>query len=211
MKHALIFDLDNTIYPVKSIADELFAPLFEIMDQYRQEFSTEDFNAAIEDIMRKPFQKVAGTYKFSPELTEKGLNLLRNATYEKTMRPFDDYFITKDFPLAKYLVTTGFFKLQQSKIKSLGIEGDFKEIFIVDPDTTNATKKDVFRNIIDQNNLHKDDLLVIGDDPESEIEAAKSLGIETFLYDPHTIYTDDDIATYKSKDFELLRDIIFRA
>ncbi len=209
MKRALILDLDNTIYPVKSIADKLFAPLFEIMEQYRQEFSENDFNAAIEDIMKKPFQKVADTYRFNSELTEKGLDLLRNATYDESMKPFDDYIVIKDLPIAKYLVTTGFLKLQQSKIRNLGIEDDFKGIFIVDPDTTRMTKKDVFLDLMKQNDLQKEDLLVVGDDPESEIEAANELGIETFLYDPDDNHKDD-IATYKSKDFELLKDIISR-
>ncbi|KAA8483329.1 putative hydrolase of the HAD superfamily [Arcticibacter tournemirensis] len=210
MKRALILDLDNTIYPVKSIADKLFAPLFKLMDQYRQEFSGGDFNAAIEDIMKKPFQKVADTYKFNRELTEKGMDLLRNATYDEAMKPFEDYNLIKDLAITKYLVTTGFLKLQQSKIKSLRIEKHFEDIFIVDPDTTSMTKRDVFLNIMMQNNLQKDDLLVIGDDPESEIEAANDLGIETFLYDPDDNHKDD-IATYKSKDFELIKDIISRS
>ena len=47
-------------------------------------------------------------------------------------------------PLDKFLVTTGFIKLQMSKVKMLGIEEDFKEIHIVDPEVKDKTKKDVF-------------------------------------------------------------------
>ena len=45
-----------------------------------------------------------------------------------------------------------------------------------------------------------EELLVIGDDPESEIKAAKALGIETVLYDPTHKY-HDAIATYKIDHF----------
>jgi putative hydrolase of the HAD superfamily len=33
MKRVLILDLDNTIYPVSSIADHLFGKLFKLIDE----------------------------------------------------------------------------------------------------------------------------------------------------------------------------------
>jgi len=45
------------------------------------------------------------------------------------------------------------------------------------------------------------DLLVIGDDPESEIKAAKALGIDTFLYDPTNRYPDVQV-TYRSNNLQ---------
>jgi putative hydrolase of the HAD superfamily len=37
-------------------------------------------------------------------------------------------------------------------------------------------------------NFTSDELLVIGDDPESEIKAGTALGIDTFLFDPADKY-----------------------
>jgi putative hydrolase of the HAD superfamily len=45
------------------------------------------------------------------------------------------------------------------------------------------------------------DLLVIGDDPESEIKAAKALRIDTFLYDPANRYPDIHV-TYRSNNLQ---------
>lgn len=42
MKRALILDLDNTIYPVSSIADNLFGQLFGVLDQHAGEINTGD-------------------------------------------------------------------------------------------------------------------------------------------------------------------------
>ncbi len=207
MKRILIFDLDNTIYPVKSIGDKLFSPLFELMEQYRHEITDEMFQKAKEDIMRKPFQIVAENYHFSKDLSEKGINLLREAAYEEEMKPFSDYSITRQLQADKYLVTTGFSKLQRSKVKQLGIENDFKEIFIIDPAISGKNKKDIFLEIIKKKNYKKEEILVIGDDPDSEISAAKSIGLETFLYDPENIHPDG-IADYKSNSFESLNVII---
>ena len=80
------------------------------------------------------------------------------------------------------MITTGFTKLQQSKVKSLGIANDFKEIHIVDITKHYTTKKDVFADIILRHKYNVEDVLVVGDDIDSEIKAAKQLGIEVLWY-----------------------------
>jgi putative hydrolase of the HAD superfamily len=132
------------------------------------------------------------------------LHELRNMTYDLPMQPFEDYHHLKDIPLDKFLVTTGFPKLQHSKIHQLGIKNDFKEIIVVDPDLSKQTKREVMADIMVRYNYHPSDLLVIGDDPDSEIKAALSLGIDTFLFDPNDIYPDVQ-ATHKSRT---LRDVL---
>jgi putative hydrolase of the HAD superfamily len=120
------------------------------------------------------------------------------------MQPFADYHLIKVIPIKKFLVTTGFTNLQRSKIKMLGIENDFEEIHIVDPEVSAITKKDVFAGIMKRHDYHVEDLLVVGDDPESEIKAAIELGIDTFLFDPGNKYADA-VSTFKS---EILKDVI---
>jgi putative hydrolase of the HAD superfamily len=89
----------------------------------------------------------------------------------------------KDLVADKFLVTTGFLKLQQSKVEGMKIRNDFKEIHIVDPSTSDRTKKDLFAEIIERHGYHKSEVLVVGDDPQSEIKAAQDLGIDAILYD----------------------------
>lgn len=180
-KKAVIFDLDNTIYPVRSIGNELFANLFELITQT----GDHDGNlvAIKADIMRKPFQVVAADHRFGKQLTEQGFDLLKNISYEGPIEPFNDYKQTRNLPVEKYLVTTGFLKLQQSKIRRMGLEKDFKEIHIIDPATSTNTKKEVFAAIIKRNGHQHTEVLVIGDDPHSEIKAAMELGIDAVLFD----------------------------
>jgi putative hydrolase of the HAD superfamily len=52
--------------------------------------------------------------------------------------------------------------------------------------------------------------LVIGDDPGSEIKAAKALGIDTFLYDPENKYPDAQV-TYRSVNLKEVSDILKQA
>ena len=185
MKRALIFDLDNTIYPVSAIAGDLFKQLFALIDEKAAHLSAETIEAAKDDLKRRHYHLVAEKFGFGPALTDEGDLLLKEMTYDLPMQPFEDYAHLKDLPQDKFLVTMGFTKLQWSKVERLGIKDDFKEIHIVDPGLSNQTKKDVFADIMKRHQYDKKDVLVIGDDPESEIKAATELGIETFLFDPY--------------------------
>ncbi|WP_428329312.1 HAD family hydrolase [Mucilaginibacter sp.] len=189
MKRALILDLDNTIYPVSSIADNLFDQLFNLLDQ-SAEITELNITAVKDELTRRPYHLVADKFNFSKELKDQGISFLKNITYDLPMQPFEDYQHIQLAQTDKFLVTTGFSKLQWSKVKMLNIEADFKEIHIVDPEISAQTKKDVFAAIMERYNYSVEEVLVIGDDPESEIKAAAELGIETFLFDPHNKHAD---------------------
>ncbi|MFD2145720.1 HAD family hydrolase [Mucilaginibacter antarcticus] len=189
MKKALILDLDNTIYPVSSIADNLFAQFFNMLDQ-DPDIDSSLIHAAKFEIARRPFQQVADDFNFSTELKNKGIQLLKSITYNEPMQPYGDYHHIQKIDLPKFLVTTGFTNLQNSKVKQLGLTKDFKEIHIVDPEISPKTKKDVFKELMGKYNYTPADLLVIGDDPQSEIKAAQALDIDTFLYDLNNHHPD---------------------
>lgn len=205
-KKAIIFDLDNTIYSVHSIGNELFAPLFNLI------FEDGRYASVIEkikdDIMRRPFQVVAADYNFGKELTQKGIDLLKTLTYKGKIEPFPDYLVTKNLPVEKFLVTTGFLKLQQSKVAGMSLENDFKEIHIVDPSTSDKTKKNVFADILERHSYTPAEVLVVGDDLHSEIKAAQELGIDAILYDNFNLHSDTNSIS-KISDFNQLTTYLF--
>lgn len=177
---ALIMDLDNTIYPVPSIGDRLFKDLFILIEQsgaYKG-----DLALIKADLMRRPVQWVAKEYQFSEQLTQECLGLLENLTYDGPIEAFADYEYVRKLPCKKYLVTTGFAKMQHSKIDQLGIRGDFEEVVVVDPSVSNLTKKDIFQKILQERHYKPEEVVVIGDDPKSELQAAMELGIEAVQY-----------------------------
>ena len=201
MKKAIILDLDNTIYPVSSIAEYLFNKVFEFLDSLANELSIDEIDKAKEEMKRKPYQWVADKYNFSEAARNKGLDLLKNLEYDLPMQPYEEYKYISDTKIVKFLVTTGFTKLQWSKIKLLGIEHDFKAIYIVDPEVSSETKKDIFSIIMNTNDFKPEDLLIIGDDPESEIKAAITLGIDTFLFDPENRHPNAQV-NHSSKNLK---------
>lgn len=200
---AIIYDLDNTIYPVSSIGDELFAPIFSLIKDSGKHDA--DYDNIKKAVMRTPFRLVAQRYDFSDELTEECINIQENTEYKGQIAPFEDYSAIITIPAERFLVTTGFKNMQQSKITQMGIAQDFKEVHIVDP--TQTSKKEVFTDILNRYGYHTEEVLVIGDDPESEIAAAKSLGIPTVLYDKNGVQ-DAMSADYKIESFYELGDIL---
>lgn len=180
-KKYILLDLDNTIYPVFSIGNHLFKSLFELIEKSGEYEGP--FEPVKNDIMREPFQVVASAHGFSPALTKAGIVLLKDMEYNGPISPFEDYELVRKFPQQKFLVTTGFSKLQWSKIRGMKIENDFTEIRVVDPMLSFQTKKDVFLDLISKYSLDRRALLVVGDDPHAELKAASEIGIDAVLYD----------------------------
>jgi putative hydrolase of the HAD superfamily len=203
MLRAIIYDLDNTIFPVPAIGDVLFGPVFDLIQQTGQH--THEMDAIRYAIMRTPFRLVAQRHGFSTALTQAGIDLQETLEYHQPIAPFEDYALTHVLPGERFLVTTGFYKMQRSKIKQLGIEGEFKEIHVVNP--TLSSKKEVFAGILARYGYTPNEVLVIGDDPESEIAAAKALNIPTVLYDPFNNFSANE-ATYHIKHYSELAAII---
>lgn len=209
MIRALIVDLDNTIYPVKSISDDLFAAFFKLIDDHAGELGTYVVNEAKEEMTRVSFQKVAKKYDFSEELTEKGIQFLKEAILTKSMFAYDDYKHIQNLTIDRFLVTTGFVKMQNSKVNMLGICNDFKNVYIVDPSTSSKTKKDIFEQIIADYHYKPNEVLIVGDDPESEIKFAKLAGLKTVLYDPTGKYQPSE-ADYHIKNHAELGQLILQ-
>lgn len=156
-------------------------------------------------MMVTPFRLVAQRFGLSDDVTTKAIAIQEMTEFAEAIATFDDYPEIRAIDAERYLVTTGFLKMQTSKIKQMGIEPDFKEIHIVDP--TKSSKKEVFADIMQRHSYTPKDVLVVGDDPESEIKTAKELGIDTVLYYKHGV-PEAGVATHAINHFSQLRDIV---
>lgn len=197
MKSIFFIDLDNTIYFTKPNEEQLMGELYRFLESLDLGISDEDFQLAKQDMLRTPFLKVAKKYGFREEVMPEVLSYLENREVSKPLKPSDDYHYIKNLKGRKFIVTAGFQKQQVSKVKMLGIAGDFEDVRVVDVSVRN--KKDVFEELIDQHNLNVDDILIIGDDADSEIRYGLELGISTFLLDPGSLYPNAE-STFRGND-----------
>ncbi len=77
-------------------------------------------------------------------------------------------------------MTTGFRKLQESKVGALGTASLFRGIIVDAIDEAGRKgKRGYFQEIMETNNYSPQEVFVVGDNPESEIEAGNSLGLRT--------------------------------
>ncbi|MET1057908.1 MAG: HAD family hydrolase [Pedobacter sp.] len=203
MKKALFFDLDDTIYPTVSVVDDMYKELFHLL---KPRVSEDVFQAIRTDILSTPFHTVADRYALKKDVKEEGLRISLDMTYGGSMETFNDYELTRGIKMDKFLITAGYVKLQQSKIRQLQIQDDFREIFIPDPYRSVLTKGDIFKQIMLKYEYAPSDVLVIGDNPESEILFARELGIETYLYDYEGKYSPA-LADYYGTSYEGFTDI----
>lgn len=176
MKKVIFFDLDNTIYDVSSVADKMLSSLFNLIKK-SGEFKG-DFKTIKNQIMRKPLQTVAMENGFSKNLLAACIDHLKDLVYTGEIYPYDDFLQIKKLPLEKFLITSGFTKMQMSKVDGMKLNSFFKEIYIVDFMHSNKTKKDVFQEIMKKYHYSPAEILVVGDDLHSEIKAAIELGID---------------------------------
>ncbi|HWJ26695.1 MAG TPA: HAD hydrolase-like protein, partial [Flavisolibacter sp.] len=65
------------------------------------------------------------------------------------------------------------------------------------------TKKDVFAEIVERHGYKKSEVLVVGDDPNSEIKAAQELGIDAVLFDKFNSH-GDVTTVFKISDYKEL-------
>jgi putative hydrolase of the HAD superfamily len=206
MKKALFFDLDDTIYSAESVVDDMYKELFDLL---RPEVSEEVLKGIRKDILTTPFHIVADRYTLDQDLKDEALRLSLDMRYNGPMETFKDYSLTLDIPAERFLITAGYVKLQKSKIQQLGIEKDFKGIFIPDPYKSDLTKLDIFKMIMTKYDYAPSDILVIGDNPESEILAGMDLGIDTYLYDFEGKFSPA-LADFYGTSYENLNEIVSR-
>jgi putative hydrolase of the HAD superfamily len=201
MKHIFFIDLDNTIYFTKPNEEQLMGELYTFLESLDLGISKEDFELAKQDMLRTPFQKVAKKYGFNEAVMPKILAYLQNREVRKPLKPSNDYHYIKSLKGRKFIVTAGFQKQQTSKVRMLGIADDFEHVHVVDVSKSN--KKEAFKLLIDQYKLKTEDILIIGDDAESEIKFGLELGISTFLLDPENLHPNAE-STFRGTDLSNL-------
>jgi FMN phosphatase YigB (HAD superfamily) len=178
---AVIFDLDNCLAPADEIGREVCEPAFEaIRKANRGTLSDERLNDAFADCFRHTLDSVATRYGFSDDMRAVGWTFFSRIEVQNAMRGYADLRVLAELPADLFLVTSGFRRLQTSKIKALGFEALFRAIYvdaIDEPDRQG--KQRLFELISTTYRLHPADVLVVGDSFESEIDAGNRLGMRT--------------------------------
>lgn len=178
--NTIILDLDDTIFQTKSMDAKIFEPFFKhLVLNLKPNFNQQDIERVTSDLWQRPFDVVIKKYNIPLSTVTESIDLLENLDLHLKISTFHDYTFIKNLKTQKLLVTTGITALQIAKIKALKIENDFDKIVINDTLKESKTKQDIFNDLKLELNLNPETTFVIGDNPESEIEAGNALNFIT--------------------------------
>ena len=181
MIKALIFDLDSCLAAADEAGEHLFAPAFEAIRLANHDVvSEQQLQAAFKDCWRFPFDFIANKYGFSPAMRAAGFAAFKSIEVRKALHGYGDLSELGKLPAMLFLVTSGFRLLQESKVKALGIVHQFTAVHVDAIDEGHGIGKlPVFTRILQEHGFRPEEVLVVGDNPDSEIAAGNQLGLVT--------------------------------
>jgi HAD superfamily hydrolase (TIGR01549 family) len=178
---ALIFDLDSCLCAANEVGDQLFRPAFDAIRRANHGTVPDDvLEKAFSDCWRFPFTDVAHKYHFTDEMTKAGFAAFAQIEVTEPMHGYGDLHILRELRQKLFLVTSGFRRLQESKVNALGIRELFAEVRIDAIDEPGSKgKAQHFEEILKSHSLNPEETMVVGDNPDSEIAAGNRLGTKT--------------------------------
>ena len=174
---AIIYDLDNTIFPTSGIKSEVAEPVLHAIKQANEGYLDDNtLNESLLDCYRLSIRDVVRKYDFNQKMIDAAYGAFSTLKLDYQLEMYPDYHLIKEISGLRFLVTSGYHDFQALKIDNLNIRLDFEEVFIHDNHKSSAEGKvDIFREILQKYQLDSSDVFVIGDNPSSEIAAGNLL------------------------------------
>jgi putative hydrolase of the HAD superfamily len=200
----IIFDLDNTLF-------DTYGQLgVKVLDEMIYRMRKAGLKREYEPIIREKypftgFRILARELKLSEKLRKIGMSAYEEMDLSG-IKPYDDIAVVATLEQKKALVTSGTKEVQMDKIRILGIQHFFDDI-IVDEAISVEGRKKIFSELAQQHKAKPNQVLVIGDNPDVELAAGKSLGMVTI----HMIRRQNTLrgeADYHVKDLYEVKSIL---
>lgn len=203
-KH-LFFDLDNTLVDFRANAREAFQDILSrpgfadqsidletflnTYEKHNDYFWTEYRNGRIKkDTMRNErFKLTFQELGIHDREMAKAVNDLYMELVPKKTHLFEHVHETLEYLTHKYylyIVTNGFAEVQLKKISNCDLQQYFRRLFIAEMVGYQKPDRRFFEYAVKSVHAHKKECLMIGDDPEADIEGAKNAGIDQVLFNP---------------------------
>lgn len=177
----VILDLDNCLASAREAGEELFEEGFQaIRSANHGRLDEAALQAAFSDCWRHPLDWVAEQHGFSAEMLKAGWEAFSRMEVHHPMHGYGDLGELLKLSQHRVLVTSGFRRLQESKIRALNLSHYLHELYvdaIDEPDRIG--KHGWFQRVLASHSLKPAEAVVVGDSAASEIAAGNSLGIPT--------------------------------
>ena len=180
---ALLLDLDHTLFDPASIPREAMEPFFGELRSIHARIggvSREVLESSIPELMGSPITWVARKYGWPEDLLRACLEASANVVLPEHLPLFPDVSDLIRLSQCKILVTTGVPSVQLQKIHALGAGAWLDGVYVDDAlAVPRGGKMALFRTILDAQRLAPEEVVVVGDNLQSEIAAGAGLGMRT--------------------------------
>lgn len=179
MIKAIIFDLDMCILNTHSLRGDFFQPVLDAL--YNSSLPAEQKEKIQQQLWTTSLEDTIGLFKVPVDIADSMRKAYKHIKVPDGIETFGDEKYIRGLPVKKILVTSGYRKFQETKIVKLGIADLFDEIIIdaLDDQAEMQGKEKIFKDLLLKYHWNTGEVLVVGDNPASELGVAKALGIPT--------------------------------
>jgi len=120
---------------------------------------------------------------------------------------FPEAIETLEYLLERYelhIITNGFQEVQDVKIRNSNLEQYFKHIFVSERVGHQKPQREMFLHAMEATGATAEDSLMIGDNMQTDIVGAKSVGMDQVFFNPNHTKTREK-ATYEISELKELR------
>jgi putative hydrolase of the HAD superfamily len=203
-KH-LFFDLDNTLWDFKANAREAFYEVFtklalhEVIPDFEKfMLAYEQYNEQMwvayregkikKNVLRSERMKLtfAEMGIDDAQLAEQAGELYVQIAPQKS-NLFEEVNETLGYLYPKYklyILTNGFAEIQVQKISNAGLQHYFSKLFMAEMVGFQKPDRRFFEYAVKSLHAHKNECLMIGDDPAADIAGAQRAGIDQVFFNP---------------------------
>lgn len=201
----LFFDLDRTLWDFEKNMSETMVLLYTKYIENLSDAGAQKFRNTFDQVHEMLWEQYRKGQINKKKLREsrfnitlkrigiknKGLAKVLNAQYLEICPTKTNLFphtietleyLKKDYSL--YILTNGFIKTQQLKLKNCGLEDYFKIIFSSEIIGYNKPDKRIFAQVVNSLNAKKEACIMIGDDIETDIYGAMKYGLDQIYFNP---------------------------
>lgn len=179
MPHAIIFDLDMCILDTHSLTGPFFKPVLDMLhsaalpNEQKQQIEAQLWTTSLDDTIK--------LFSIPDDIATAMRAAYLDVQVPDGIYTYGDEESIRALTVKKFLVTSGYRKFQQTKIDKLGIADLFDGIIIDASDMPEQRKgkKVIFQEIMQTNGWLPSEIMVVGDNPLSELAAGKALGMIT--------------------------------
>lgn len=184
MLHAIIFDLDNTLFDTRSIPARITQPVYAALRTVNEQnrfVSNETLERVFQESWFVPFPAIAAAHGLPECMVKLWESAQQQIRFSEPLHPYPDVVdALRKITLFKCLLTSGYRQVQEGKIRALGI-GSLFDLIRIDAvdDPVHYGKRQFMEELMQNRGWLPSELLVVGDSAANEIAAGRALGIPT--------------------------------